>query len=72
MLPKQPIVHILDIGDGDPANMYTDLMNHYAIYGYNILGLRIALVKGGHDYKLKNTWEVDPFDRFSWELGLCR
>ena len=66
MLPKQPIVHILAVGGGDPANMYQELINHYAIYGYNLLEMRSALVRGGHDYESEKNREVDPFDRFGW------
>jgi len=46
--------------------MYQELINHYAIYGYNLLGLRIALVRGDHDYESEKNREVDPFDRFGW------
>ena len=66
MLPKQPIVHILAVGGGDPANMYQELITHYDIYGYNLLEMRSALVRGGHDYESEKNREVDPFDRFGW------
>jgi hypothetical protein len=62
LLPKQPIVHILDVGYDDPAsnpsNPFHQLVRYYAMYGHNIFGLRAALQRGGHDY------ESEPFDRF--------
>jgi hypothetical protein len=62
LLPKQPIVHILDVGYDDPAsnpsNPFHQLVRYYAMYGHSIFGLRAALQRGGHDY------ESEPFDRF--------
>ena len=70
MLPKQPIVHMLDVGEDDPAgnpnHPYNQLVNYYAIYGHNIVGMRTALKRGGHDYESERNREVDPFDRFGW------
>ena len=68
LLPKQPIVHILDVGYDDPASNpnhpFHQLVRYYAVYGHNIFGLRAALERGGHDYESEMARAVDPFDRF--------
>ncbi len=68
LLPKQPIVHILDVGPDDPASNpnhpFHQLARYYAKYGHNIFGLRAALERGGHDYESETARAVDPFDRF--------
>ena len=67
MLPKQPIVHILDAGEADygadPNHPASQLVKHYAIYAHNIVGLRLASVKGGYDYQSE---KANGIDRFGW------
>lgn len=67
MLPKQPIVHILDAGEADygadPNNPATQLVKYYSMYGHNIVGLRLASVKGGYDYQSE---KANGIDRFGW------
>ena len=67
MLPKQPIVHILDAGEADygadPNNPNTQLVKYYSMYAHNIVGLRLASVKGGYDYQSE---KANGIDRFGW------
>jgi hypothetical protein len=70
MLPKRPIVHILTVGEDDPAanpdHPYNVLVDHYAPYGHNIVCLRTVLRRGGYNYSAEMNREIDPFDRFGW------
>lgn len=65
MLPKQPPVHILNVGTTLPSSgPDVELAKHYASFGFNGFYMRVALVYGGHDYESEKNKKEDSFDRF--------
>ena len=69
MLPKQPLVHILNVGgDGiaDPGHPYSRVTQHYSKYGLNSYYMRQGLWNGGHDYESEKNDPDNPFDRLGW------
>ena len=68
MLPKQPLVHILNVGGGivGPDHPYSQVTQHYSKYGLNSFFMRQGLFNGGHDYESEMNDPDHPFDRLGW------
>jgi hypothetical protein len=67
MLPKQPLVNILNTGTPPgPDHPYSLLTQHYAKYALNSFYMHQGFVNGGHDYDSEKYDPDNPFDRFGW------
>ena len=64
MLPKQPLVHILNAGLPDGSDHpYSQLTEYYAKYGLNSYYMTQALNNGGHDYEAERNDPDNPINR---------
>ena len=62
MLPKQPPLHIFNVGTNDKNGQDAELVEYYARYGFNAFYMKSGFVNGGHDYETeKKEMEIDRF-----------
>ncbi|KAL7434823.1 hypothetical protein ACHAXM_004354 [Skeletonema potamos] len=64
MLPKQPPLHIFNVGKNEKNGQDVKLVEYYARYGFNAFYMRTGFFNGGHDYETEK--KEKEIDRFSW------